>query len=115
MVPLDARADAWPAPLLPVGGPGVGTFSAGVRAVTFDSGTGTRPPRQLAVVGLFPEALYIATLTPGDSSQLASVESLSLGSLTPTAAVFTPSGDLVVAAKAGNDPSGTRLLLLRGR
>ena len=115
MVPVDARSGAWPAALLPVGGAGAGVFSAGVRAVAFDSGRGTGPPWQLAVLGVSPEALYIATLTTGDSPGLASVESLPLGSLTPTSAVFTHNGDLVVAARAENDLVQTALLLLRAR
>jgi hypothetical protein len=115
MVPFDAPPGAWPAALLPVGGADAGVFSEGVRSVAFDTGTGTRPPGQLAVLGVSPEALYIATLTDGDSPRLASVEGLPLGSLTPTSAVFTHNGDLVVAARAGDDLAGTRLLLLRAR
>ena len=115
MVPVDARLGAWPAALLPVGGADVGIFTAGVRAMAFDSGTGTRPARQLAVVSVSPDALYIATLTYGDSPRLAAVGSLSLGSLTPTSAVFTHNGDLVVAARAENDLVQTALLLLRAR
>ena len=113
-VPFDAPPGAWPAALLPVGGADTGVFSAGVRGVAFDTGTGSTPGR-LAVLGVSPEALYIATLTDGDSSRLASVEGLPLGSLTPTSAVFTHNGDLVVAARAGDDLAGTRLLLLRAR
>ena len=115
MVPFDARPGAWPAALLPVGGAEAGVFSAGVRAVAFDSGTSTRPPGQLAILSVSPEALYIATLTQDDSPGLASVESLPLGSLTPTSAVFSYNGDLVVAARAENDLVQTALLLLRAR
>jgi hypothetical protein len=115
MVPFDARAGVWPAALLPVGGADADVFSAGVRGVAFDTGSSGRSPRRLAVLGVSPEALYIATLTNGDSPRLASVEPVALGSLTPTSAVFTRSGDLVVAANAGDDVVGSRVLLLRAR
>jgi hypothetical protein len=112
-VSFDARPGEWPAALVPAGGADAGVFSAGVRGVAFDTGTGGRPPGRLAVLGVSPETLYIATLTDGESPRLASVESLPLGSLTPTAAVFTHNGDLVVATRGGDDLVGTRLLLLR--
>jgi hypothetical protein len=115
MVASDARPDAWPAALLPVGGASAGVFSAGVRGVASDAGTGRMSTRRLAVLGMLPEALYMAALTEGDSPRLASVEALPLGSLTPTSAVFTRSGDLAVAARAGDDPVRTHLLLLRAR
>jgi hypothetical protein len=116
-VPFDARPGTSPAALLPVGGADAGVFSAGVRSVAFTTGTGSRSPGpgRLVVLGVSPAALYVATLTEGDSPRLASVEPVSLGSLIPTAAVFTHSGDLVVAAGAGDDPVGTRVLLLRTR
>jgi hypothetical protein len=113
MLPFEARPGAWPAALIPVGGAEAGVFSAGVRSVALGSRTSTNPPRHVAVLTVSPEALYLATLTDGDSPRLALVEALPLGSLTPTAAVFTHHGDLVVAARAPNDLGRSSLLLLR--
>jgi hypothetical protein len=116
MVSFDPRSGAWPAALLPLGGANAGVFSAGVRGVTFDTRTGTTPAgRRLAVLGVSPAALYIATLTDGDSPRLASAEALPLGSVTPTSAAFTHAGDLIVAATAGDDPLWTHVLQLRAR
>lgn len=115
VVSFDTRPGAWPAAPVPVGGTDMEVFRAGIRDVVFRSGPAPGSPGQLAVLSVSPEALYIATLTPGDSPVLASVESLPFWSLTPTSAAFADNGDLVVAARPGNDAAQTRLLLLRAR